>query len=134
MLKEDNAILIGLQYDNNFIACSYFLHNRAGAYYALVSDDPDFETDVPVGHRIVWTAIEYYRKRSLKYLETGQQQFSNQRFDHPNKKDMSISFFKRGFDGIITHFYRGIKYLDKNAMKKDLQFNTTKLFEDFHYE
>lgn len=134
MLKEDNAILIGLQHGDRFIAFSYFLHNKTGAYYASASDDPDFETDVPVGHCIIWTAIEYYKKKNLEYLDMGLQQFSHQIFDHPSQKDISLSFFKRGFGGVITPFYRGIKYLDKNSMKQDLQFNTTKLFEDFHYE
>ena len=133
-LKEDNAILIGLQHDNRFIAFSYFSHNMTGAYYGSASDDPAFETDVPVGHCIIWTAIEYYKKRNLEYLDIGLQQFSHQIFDHPSQKDINISFFKRGFGGMTVPFYRGIKYLDRNAIKQDLQLNTIKLLEDFNYE
>ena len=131
MLKEDNAILIGLQDNNKFIAFSYFLHNKQGVVYASSSDDPDFETDIPLEHCIIWTAIEYYKKRDINYLEIGLQQFGHQIFDHPNQKDLNISFFKRGFGGNIVTLYRGIKYYKKGCMRKDLEDNVHKLLKSY---
>ena len=131
MLKEDNAILIGLQDSNKFIAFSYFLHHKQGVYYASSSDNPDFETDIPLEHCIIWTAIEYYKKRDIKYLEIGMQQFGHQIFDHPNQKDLNISFFKRGFGGNNVTLYRGIKYYKEGYMEKDLDDNVHKLLKSY---
>ncbi len=131
MLKEDKAILIGLQDSNKFIAFSYFLHYKQGVVYASSSDDPDFETDIPLEHCIIWTAIEYYKRREIKYIEMGMQQFGHQIFDNPNQKDLNISFFKRGFGGNTVSLYRGIKYYKKECLKKDLEDNVHKLLKNY---
>lgn len=127
MLKEDNAVLIGLQDRDKFVAFSYFIHHNKCAYYGSASDDPDYISDTPLEHYIIWTAIGYYKKRNFNFLELGWQQFGPQVFDHPNQKDINISFFKRGFGGKILVLYRGLKYYDKEYMKKDLEDNIQKL-------
>jgi len=121
MLKNDNALLIGLKDNDRFVAFSYFTHHNENAYYGSSSDDPDYKTDIPLEHTIIWSAIEYYKKRDFKLLEIGHQQFGRQVFDHPSLKDINLSFFKRGFGGEIRTIYRGIKYYDKEYMKKDLE-------------
>jgi len=67
MLKDDNAILIGLKDGNRFVAFSYFFHHNGTSYYGSSSDDPDYETDIPLEHTIIWTAIVYYKNRGFKY-------------------------------------------------------------------
>ncbi|RLC33416.1 hypothetical protein DRH14_04900 [Candidatus Shapirobacteria bacterium] len=73
MLKEDNAILVALQdlQNDKFIAFSYFFHHNKRAYYESASDDPDYFSDTPLEHYIIWTAIEYYKKRNFNFFELG---------------------------------------------------------------
>lgn len=133
-LKNDRAMLIGLQEGSKFVAFSYFLHYQNSAYYGSSSDDPSYESKIPFEHRIIWAAIEYYKQRGIRFFETGVQQFGPQMFDYPRPKDINISFFKRGFGGKIIPFYRGIRYFDREFMRYNLESNTKKLLEEFHYE
>lgn len=130
MLKSDNAIFIGLQKKSKIYAISYFLHDEEFAYFASAADDPNLKTNIPLEHLIMWEAILYYKKRGLKYFETGWQQFGTQFFDFPSQKDKDISFFKRGFGGEIVSLYRGIKYYDKNFEKREKIMNIKKYFEN----
>lgn len=131
MLKDDNAVLVGIQDRDKFVAFSYFFHHNKKAYYASSSDDPDYSSDIPLEHCIIWTAIEYYKKRGLHHLEIGLQQFGQQLFDFPSQKNLNISFFKRGFGGNIVTVYQGIKYYKKEHMKEDLEVNMNKLLDNY---
>ncbi|OEU67730.1 MAG: hypothetical protein BBJ57_06300 [Desulfobacterales bacterium PC51MH44] len=126
-LKNDRAILIGLKEKERFVAFSYFSHYQNSVYYGSSSDDPDYESKIPLEHCIIWAAIEYYKKRGFSFFEVGVQQFRTQFFDHPSQKDLNICFFKRGFGGKIIPFYRGIKYYDTEVMKQDLECNMNRL-------
>lgn len=119
-IEDDNAILIGLKDEDQFVAFSYFYHHNNTACYASSSDDPDYTADIPLEHTIIWSAIEYYKSRGFNCIDMGWQQFSHQLFDDPSPKDLSISFFKRGFSGRIITLYRGVKYYDNNLMKAEL--------------
>ena len=123
MLKRDNGLLVGLQKDNKFIAFSYFCHHNGSAYFGSASNDPDYKIDIPLEHCIIWSAIEYYKRRKFNLFEVGWQHYSIQLFDIPNEKDKNISFFKRGFGGDIVNLYRGIKYYDSTLMRDELQTN-----------
>ena len=126
-LKNDRAMLIALKDKDQFVAFSYFLHYQDCAYYGSADDDPDYESKIPLEHCIIWSAIEYYKKRRVDFLEIGVQQFGTQFFDYPSQKDLNISFFKRGFGGKIIPFYRGIKYYDTEIMKQNLECNMNRL-------
>jgi hypothetical protein len=131
MLKKDKAALICLQEDGKYIAFSYFLHHNERVYYGSACNDNDHESDVPFEHYIIWAAIDYYKKRNFQSLELGWQQYGPQLFDHPDAKDINISFFKRGFGGKIISQYRGIKYYDKDYMTKELQLHKELLINRF---
>jgi len=68
-----------------------------------------------------WTGIEYYKSRGVRYLELDNQYFGAQLFECPSQKEISISFFKRGFGGTLTPLYRGVKYYDKSLMSLELE-------------
>jgi hypothetical protein len=133
-IKNDNAMLIGLQDGEQYVAFSYFLHDKKAAYYGSSSDDPAYESAIPLEHCIIWKAIEYYQERGLEILEIGVQQFGPQIFDHPSPKDITISFFKRGFGVKILPFYRGIKYFDKELMQRDLMSNVAQTVKDQNHQ
>jgi hypothetical protein len=120
-LKNDEAILIGLFYDNKWIAFDYFSHlNKKAGYSSSVQNPEALDMPAPLGHLMMWTAIEYYKNRDFDLLETGWQQYSSQMFDHPSKKEIDNSLFKRGFGGKTYPLFRGIKYYDRVYMKKDI--------------
>ncbi len=131
MLKNDQASLICLKHDQEYVAFSYFFHHKGSVYYGSSSDDPDFHTELPLEHAILWAAVEYYKGRSYEALEVGWQHFGEQVFDHPSKKDLSISFFKRGLGGGTKPLYRGIKYFSKKRLSEDLNANIEILLKNF---
>lgn len=119
-IRNDEATLIGVVNDERLVAFSYFSHFNGGVYYGSMADDPDCDSDMPFEHCMLWRAIEYYKRRGFKRLETGVQQFGIQVFDLPVQKNINISFFKRGFGGSMTPVYRGIKFYDKGALESSL--------------
>ena len=127
-LKNDEAILIGLFCDNKWIAFGCFVHlNKKAIYSSSVQNPEELDISVPLGHLMIWTAIEYYNNREFDLLEIGWQHYSTQIFDHPSKKEIDVSLFKRGFGGKTYPLFRGIKYYDREYMKKDIDDHVRKL-------
>ncbi len=130
LLKQDHAVLVFLLDHDRPLAFSYFFHHSQGAYFASASDDPDYPTAIPLEHGITWAAIAYYQRRGFKQVELGWQQFGPQVWEHPTPNDLGISFFKRGFGGQLVSLYRGIKYYDKQLLKRELDENAQKLISE----
>jgi hypothetical protein len=128
-ITQDSAFLIGLLYNQKFIAFSLFIKFKDGAYYGSAADDPDVQVDVPIAHIIQWKAIDWLKSNKIKYYEIGWQQFGNQFYDFPSHKEQSISFFKRGFGGLTVPFFRGEKFYDDNYLKKIFDMRLMKLHD-----
>lgn len=129
-VKCGNATMIGARFQDRIVQIDYFDNCNGYIYYSSTANDPDFdETDVPISHALLWYSIEYFKRAGFKYFEIGWQQFGPQLFDQPIKKNIAISFFKRGFGGKIVPLYRGIKYYDKNLMKKEIEDNLNNLLQ-----
>jgi hypothetical protein len=134
MLKRDESMLLGIKYKDQFVSCSYFMHNNRSAYYSSEADNPECEIPVTFGPLSQWSAIEYYKNRGLEYMELDNQQFGPQIFDHPNHKDLSISMFKRGFGGKTIPLFRGIKYYNPQLMEKELIENISQLIKELKHD
>ena len=134
MLEDDNAVLVGLKYEGRFIAFLHFLHHNGKAYPGSTSNDPDYNGNVPISPILTWSGIEYYKRREFKVLELGRQHFGNQVFDHPTEKELSITFFLRGFSNDIISSYRGIKYYDKRLMNLELSDHFSKFLDRIELE
>jgi len=119
-VKADEAALFCLDHKGKKAAFAYFYHGKTSAYYGSAAMDPDFTESNGAYHWLMWEAIRYYKKRGLKHLETGWQQFGPQIFDQPSEKDISISLFKRGFGGANIPLMRGVKYYDKALLEKEV--------------
>jgi len=126
-LRSGNGILCSARKNGRYAGFSYIILYKDGAYYGSASDDPDFETDIPISHVIQWKVIQWLRDNGYKKYEIGQQQFNAQFLDIPTVKDLNLSLFKRGFGGETIPSYRGTKYYDKNFMETDLANNLSKL-------
>ncbi len=130
-IRLGNGLLCGVSKNGRYAGFSYIVLYKDSAYYASASDDPEFETDIPVSHVIQWKVIQWLRDKGYKKYEIGQQQFGVQIHDCPSPKELSISFFKRGFGGRTVPAYRGIKYYDKASMEAELKHNLNNLL--FYY-
>lgn len=131
MLKNDEAILVGIKHENEFVAFSFFIHLNKTAYYASEADDPDAILPVTCGPLMQWEAMTYYKARKFNYMELDNQQYGCQIHDHPTKKDVKLSFFKRGFGGKTFPLFRGVKYYDKNLLRVELEENLNNFFEGY---
>ena len=122
MLLSNNACLIGVEIGGSWAGFAYFMHSEYSAYYGSGAEDPEIETKTPLGPVMQWTAIEYYAGKGCRYIELDNQYFGPQFFECPSTKDMTISFFKRGFGGSLKPLYRGVKYYDKRVMAAELDY------------
>lgn len=119
-LKEGNSILVGLTYKDQYVAFSYFDFNANSAVYANGADNPEYD-HLPLYHVILFSAMEYLKKNNIRYLNMLQPANPSQQFDYyPDKKQLNIALFKRGFGGEYKTTFRGIKYFSKKSIKKDL--------------
>lgn len=130
MLRNDEAMLLGVKYQNEFVTFAYFVHLNRRAFYASEADDPDINIPVTCGPLMQWKAIQYYKARGFDYVELGDQRFGPQVLDHPSKKDITISMFKRGFGGKTYPLFRAIKYYDKEQLRQELLDNVEELIRE----
>lgn len=130
-ILEGNGMLCGVSIEGVYAGFSYIILYKDGAYYASASDDPDIITDIPIGHVIQWSVIGWLKNKGYRKYEIGQQQFGPQMYDVPSTKELSISFFKRGFGGLTVPMYRGIKYYDRTFMEADLKKNLANLLAQY---
>lgn len=119
-LKEGNAVLIGLKYKDRSIAYSYFDFNSDKAIYSSGADDPDYD-NLPLYHILLFAAMQYLKNIGVRYIDMEQPSSPSPQSDYyPDKKQLNIALFKRGFGGYFMNQFRGIKYFSQQAFKKDV--------------
>lgn len=132
-IKNGSAALFGLAYKNKMIAYSYFEFNNDKALYYSTSDDPDYH--FKTYHSLLFKAMEYLKEKGISFIDTSQPSCPSPQFDYyPDKKQLNIALFKRGFGGGYKINFRGIKYFSKEAFKNDAKNfidNYSKSFTDF---
>ena len=121
-IKQGNAILLGAlpnppTFLDEFLGFSYIFTYKNKANYGSACSDPEY-SGLPIGHALTWKTIEWLKEHGFEYYELGWQQYGNQPYDFPSKKELEISFFKRGFGGYSVSLYRGGKYYDKDYYLK----------------
>lgn len=110
MIKNSHAILCIAENNLKPVSCAYVNVYKDGALYSSSCEDPDICTPVPVSHCIQWNIIKWLKENGIIHYEIGKQQFGEQPYDHPSKKDISISTFKRGFGGSTVPWFSGEKH------------------------
>jgi len=124
MLENDNASLIGLKLNGNFIGFNYFFHFQKTVIYASGADDPEYENSkIPIYHVILWNAIKYYKERGFDFMEFSQPCGYNKVNgfnDYLDEKQINISHFKRGMGTKMVPAFRGIKYFNKSLLLDDV--------------
>lgn len=120
-VKSGYALLAGIRKNNEYLGFALIITYKSGAYYASACDDPDQDLSIPIGPYLQWSIIERLKIDGYRKYELGLQQFDNQLFDLPSDKDISISFFKRGFGGDIVPVFSGEKYYSEAYFKETMQ-------------
>jgi hypothetical protein len=113
LIKNDMAFLVGAKMNKRFVGFSYFTKYKNIVYYGSACNDPEFEK-IGIGHLIQWNAIKWMKERYIIYYEVGIQKFFNELVEPSTDKEISISFYKRGFGGFTIPVFRGEKYYDKD--------------------
>jgi len=120
-LKQGNATLFGLKYKNKNIAYIYFEYSADKAISASAADDPDY-SKFPLYHILMFSAMEYLKKKGIKYIDTGNPSSPSPQINYyPDEKQLNIAHFKRGFGGDYKNQFRGIKYFSKDLFKEDME-------------
>lgn len=117
LIEKRNAFLIGAKKDNIFVGFSYFFVYKNNVYYGSSCTDP-ISDKLPVSHFIQWAAIEEMQNKKFSFYEIGWQYFSNEIYDLPDKKQIDIAKFKRGFGGLTVPLFRGEKFYNKEYFLK----------------
>jgi hypothetical protein len=128
-LKQGNAVLVGLKYKQKNICFSYFEFAFDKAIYISGADDPDFDK-IPLYHVLIFSAMEYLKKKGICCIDPGQPASPSAQFNYyPDKKQLNIALFKRGFGGKYVQNFRGIKYFSKLVFRQDAE-EFIKKYED----
>ncbi|MBU0660597.1 hypothetical protein KKG22_00275 [Patescibacteria group bacterium] len=121
LLKKGKAFLVGLSYKGKNIAYAYFEHAFGKAIYYSGVDDPEY-TNFPLYHMLLFRAMEYAQNNNIVYIDVGQPASPSAQWDYyPDKKQLNIATFKRGFHGKYISQYRGIKYFSRTCFEQDVE-------------
>jgi len=99
LIKNSRNFIVFAFLDKIPVGASYFYTFKNNAFYGSACNDPDI-TNLPVSHVIQWSAIKYMKDKQMKFYEIGHQPYWS-----PNKKQLGISHFKKGFGGLIIPFF-----------------------------
>lgn len=120
-IQSGDAFLAGLKYNSEYIAFTFVITYKSRAHYASACDDPEIDAHIPVHPLLQWKIIEYLKKEGYCFYEIGLQQFGNQLYDLPSEKNITISFFKRGFGGDIVPVFSGEKWYSESYFRRKME-------------
>lgn len=96
MIKNDEAFAILGHLDGKLVTASLFNYFQDHCYYSVSASIREL-FDKPLLHSSIWKAIELAKAKGCKEFELGEQVFPST--SGVNKKEIDISYFKRGFGG-----------------------------------
>jgi hypothetical protein len=128
---DGHAILCGASFNSEYVSFALINIYKKGAYYSSACNDPDLELGIPASHIIQWNIIKWLKENGFRFYELGLQQFGTQLFDFPSEKDLSISFFKRGFGGFTIPFFSGERYYDKTFFEQVIKKRTSDFLANY---
>lgn len=98
MIQQNEAFAILGDLDGALVTAALFVHSPKYCLYGVSASKREL-FEKPLGHIILWTAIQQAKKIGCKYFESGEQYFPNQGTPPPTGKELNISAFKKGFGG-----------------------------------
>lgn len=118
-VRSGHGFLTQARLGGRLLACALVLLYRGDAHYSSSCIDPDFEDPNFLGPFVQWNIIRELRRRDIYRYELGTQHFGPQFSSVPTPKEVSISFFKRGFGGASLPFFRGERYFSEPVLRAE---------------
>jgi hypothetical protein len=135
MVKEGHGMITALKLEGNYISFNYFLHSHKTAIYMSAADNPDFvDKKTPFYHATLWASILRLKGLGFEHIQLSSPASSNcvEGFmDYSDKKQIEISFFKKGMGARNVPLNRGIKYYDKTIFLNNLETFKEKMISDY---
>lgn len=116
-IKRDLAFLAVVTLSGRPIGFEYYNIYKNNVYGNSAANDSDF-SHLPIRHLLEWEAIKWMRQKGFLIYEIGLQQYGAQFYDFPDKKQLDISHFKKGFGGFTVPWFRGEKFYDDDFFLK----------------
>lgn len=129
LVAEGSAMLTLVMLKDAAVGGGLFFHHKGKAYYAMGANDPELEGERAIGHLCLWATAESYCRSGVEWLETGWQHGSAQLLEKPTGKERQISFFKRGFGGIVRPVFRGIRFFDNGLLREFVEERVKSFFQ-----
>jgi FemAB family protein len=99
-LKSSDDFIVAVYSEHDLVGMSLFSTSKSHASYSVAAYDRNLP-DLPIGHISIMEAIEHSKARGKRWLYLGRRHYP-QDADKPTEKEVSISYFKRGFATDIT--------------------------------
>lgn len=120
MVYDDKAMMLVVKDSDVAVGYYFFIHYNDSACYGSSAADPGYDAKHQFGQFAIWNAIVWYKQNGVRWFDVGIQHFGPQMHCVPSRKEMDISFFKRGFGGEVRSLYSGVKYYDNDLLRLDL--------------
>lgn len=111
-LTKDLAFLAAVEFKGKQVGFEYYSIYKNSVYGFSAANDPDYGY-LPIRHFLEWEAILWMTKQGYSFYEIGLQQYGALLYDFPDKKQLDISHFKKGFGGFTVPWFMGERYYDK---------------------
>ncbi len=109
--RKDAFVIFLFDQGNRLIGAALFYHTKLWANYAVAAYKRNL-FDKPVAHLVQDTAIDYMRKKGLKYYQLGTRSFIGE-WTTPSEKESSIGRFKESFStGMISKMTCRLSIID----------------------
>ncbi|MDR0581233.1 MAG: hypothetical protein LBG04_03940 [Holosporaceae bacterium] len=105
-IKNGFSNLYLLYKENTLISGIHIVTANNKSYFFAGGTAPEYEGDSCYSHFLFWKIIPDLKKNKVEFLEIGPIFFDNvKNFYNHSEKETTISFFKLGIGGEITHFF-----------------------------
>lgn len=91
------AMDLGPSMDGCLVGASLWITYTDGVYYASSAREPDAQRGQPVGHFMVWSALQHFAALGYRWLDLGHGHVEETADEKDRKKQAAIIVFKRGF-------------------------------------
>lgn len=122
LVKNNQAILVCLKKNNSIMGVTHFAHYGKTAVSFSSADNPD-SGKLPIYHSIFWTGMQYYKDLGIEFISFSAPAGFNEMdgfMDLNTKKQVNIAHFKRGMGAKMVPLFKGVKYLNKELLLKDI--------------
>ncbi len=114
-IARDIGFLVVVEYGGKMIGFEYYSIYKNNVYGFSAANDPEY-AHLPVRHFLEWEAIVWMKQQNFSFYEIGLQQYGPLLYDFPDKKQLDIAHFKRGFGGFPVPFFMAEKFYNKKYL------------------